>query len=204
MRQGHLRARPGTRHGPRAWAAPRTSSRLRRTRVGAFDEAVAVDSQTLREAAEAGDVGAHLRPVEAALDDIPGSQRRTRRCCQPCARPGGAGARARCAGPQRCGVCALQRPHPRARRAGERRLPADPRVQFRLEAQRRRTKQERSVNAAGAESRARFLLARPAGSCIRPATNRDPAGRHPGCGRPSRAKALSHTSTERMPDVDFR
>ena len=45
---------------------------LRRTRVGGFDEAVSVDMATLREAAETGDVGAHLRPVEAALDDIPG------------------------------------------------------------------------------------------------------------------------------------
>jgi tRNA pseudouridine55 synthase len=45
---------------------------LRRTRVGGFDEAVSVDMATLREAAEAGGLGAHLRPVEAALDDIPG------------------------------------------------------------------------------------------------------------------------------------
>jgi tRNA pseudouridine55 synthase len=45
---------------------------LRRTRVGGFDEAVSVDMATLREAAESGDVGPHLRPVEAALDDIPG------------------------------------------------------------------------------------------------------------------------------------
>jgi tRNA pseudouridine55 synthase len=45
---------------------------LRRTRVGGFDEAVSVDMATLREAAETGDVGAYLRPVEAALDDIPG------------------------------------------------------------------------------------------------------------------------------------
>jgi tRNA pseudouridine55 synthase len=45
---------------------------LRRTRVGGFDEAVSVDMATLREAAETGEVGVHLRPVEAALDDIPG------------------------------------------------------------------------------------------------------------------------------------
>jgi tRNA pseudouridine55 synthase len=45
---------------------------LRRTRVGAFDEAVSVKLDTLRAAAEAGDITAHLRPVEAALDDIPG------------------------------------------------------------------------------------------------------------------------------------
>ena len=45
---------------------------LRRTRVGAFDETIAVSLAALREAAEAGDVGAHLRPVEAALDDLPG------------------------------------------------------------------------------------------------------------------------------------
>ena len=45
---------------------------LRRTRVGGFDEAVSVDLQTLREAAETGTVGKHLRPVEAALDDLPG------------------------------------------------------------------------------------------------------------------------------------
>ncbi len=45
---------------------------LRRTRVGAFDEAVSVKLDTLRAAAEAGGITAHLRPVEAALDDIPG------------------------------------------------------------------------------------------------------------------------------------
>jgi tRNA pseudouridine55 synthase len=45
---------------------------LRRTRVGAFDETVSVKLDTLRAAAEAGDITAHLRPVEAALDDIPG------------------------------------------------------------------------------------------------------------------------------------
>jgi len=45
---------------------------LRRTRVGSFDEAVAVSLTELREAAETGDVMAHLRPVEAALDDLPG------------------------------------------------------------------------------------------------------------------------------------
>ncbi len=45
---------------------------LRRTRVGAFDEAVSVTLDALRAAAEAGDIAAHLRPVEAALDDIPG------------------------------------------------------------------------------------------------------------------------------------
>jgi tRNA pseudouridine55 synthase len=45
---------------------------LRRTRVGSFDEAVSVQFDTLRAAAEAGDLAAHLLPVEAALDDIPG------------------------------------------------------------------------------------------------------------------------------------
>jgi tRNA pseudouridine55 synthase len=45
---------------------------LRRTRVGAFDEAVSVKLDTLRAAAETGGITAHLRPVEAALDDIPG------------------------------------------------------------------------------------------------------------------------------------
>ena len=45
---------------------------LRRTRVGAFDEAVSVTLDALRAAAETGDMAAHLRPVEAALDDIPG------------------------------------------------------------------------------------------------------------------------------------
>ena len=45
---------------------------LRRTRVGAFDEAASVKLDTLRAAAEAGGVTAHLLPVEAALDDIPG------------------------------------------------------------------------------------------------------------------------------------
>jgi tRNA pseudouridine55 synthase len=45
---------------------------LRRTRVGGFDEAASVQLVTLQEAAEAGDVGAHLLAVEAALDDLPG------------------------------------------------------------------------------------------------------------------------------------
>ena len=45
---------------------------LRRTRVGAFDEAVSVKLDTLRAAAEVGNITAHLRPVEAALDDILG------------------------------------------------------------------------------------------------------------------------------------
>ncbi|MBC7831638.1 MAG: tRNA pseudouridine(55) synthase TruB [Hyphomicrobium sp.] len=45
---------------------------LRRTRVGAFDEAVSVTLDALRTAAETGDIATHLRPVEAALDDIPG------------------------------------------------------------------------------------------------------------------------------------
>jgi tRNA pseudouridine55 synthase len=45
---------------------------LRRTRVGAFDEAVSVKLDTLRAAAETGGITAHLRPVEAALDAIPG------------------------------------------------------------------------------------------------------------------------------------
>jgi tRNA pseudouridine55 synthase len=45
---------------------------LRRTRVGGFDEEMSVQLATLQEAAEAGDVGSHLMPVEAALDDLPG------------------------------------------------------------------------------------------------------------------------------------
>jgi tRNA pseudouridine55 synthase len=45
---------------------------LRRTRVGSFDETVAVQLTTLQAAAQAGDISTHLRPVEAALDDLPG------------------------------------------------------------------------------------------------------------------------------------
>ena len=72
VRQGHLRARPRPRYGPRARQRrardrPAAHARRRLRRGG-----VRVDSHTLREAAEAGDIAAHLRPVEAALDDIPG------------------------------------------------------------------------------------------------------------------------------------
>ncbi len=105
---------------------------LRRTRVGGFDEAVSVDMATLREAAEAGDVGRASAPRRSGARRHSRPRRRTRRCSQLGARPDSAGARARCADPQRCGVCALQRPHSRPRRAGKGRLPADPRVQFRL------------------------------------------------------------------------
>lgn len=45
---------------------------LRRTRVGSFDESVSVQLSTLQEAAEAGEIDRYLRPVEAALDDLPG------------------------------------------------------------------------------------------------------------------------------------
>ena len=45
---------------------------LRRTRVGPFFEDTAVSLATLGEAAEAGDIDRYLRPVEAALDDLPG------------------------------------------------------------------------------------------------------------------------------------
>jgi len=45
---------------------------LRRTRVGAFAEQVAVQLSDLQEAAEAGEVERYLQPVEAALDDLPG------------------------------------------------------------------------------------------------------------------------------------
>jgi tRNA pseudouridine55 synthase len=45
---------------------------LRRTRVGAFDEQMSVQLSTLQEAAEAGDIAQHLRPVEVALDELPG------------------------------------------------------------------------------------------------------------------------------------
>ncbi len=45
---------------------------LRRTRVGTFDELVAVQLAALQEAAQAGDAGRYLQPVEAALDDLPG------------------------------------------------------------------------------------------------------------------------------------
>jgi len=44
---------------------------LRRTRVGSFYEDASVPLADLSEAAEAGDVDRYLRPVEAALDDIP-------------------------------------------------------------------------------------------------------------------------------------
>ena len=48
---------------------------LRRTRVGAFDEAASVTLDELQAAAQAGGDGRHaacLMPVEAALDDLPG------------------------------------------------------------------------------------------------------------------------------------
>lgn len=45
---------------------------LRRTRVGQFDEEVSVQLSALQEAAEAGEIGQFLQPVEAALGDIPG------------------------------------------------------------------------------------------------------------------------------------
>lgn len=44
---------------------------LRRTRVGPFDEAIAVTIDELEAAAKDGDVGRHLLPVEAALDALP-------------------------------------------------------------------------------------------------------------------------------------
>jgi tRNA pseudouridine55 synthase len=45
---------------------------LRRTRVGPFDEQMSVQLAALHDAAEAGDIGSLLQPVEAALDDLPG------------------------------------------------------------------------------------------------------------------------------------
>jgi tRNA pseudouridine55 synthase len=45
---------------------------LRRTRVGSFDEQMSVQIADLHDAAEAGDIGSLLQPVEAALDDLPG------------------------------------------------------------------------------------------------------------------------------------
>ncbi|MBI1651286.1 tRNA pseudouridine(55) synthase TruB [Hyphomicrobium sulfonivorans] len=45
---------------------------LRRTRVGGFDEEIAIPLVELVEAAEQGDVMSYLQPVEAALDEIPG------------------------------------------------------------------------------------------------------------------------------------
>jgi tRNA pseudouridine55 synthase len=45
---------------------------LRRTRVGPFDEQMSVQLAALHDAAEAGDIGRLLQPVEAALDDLPG------------------------------------------------------------------------------------------------------------------------------------
>lgn len=45
---------------------------LRRTRVGGFDEEIAIPLVELAEAAEQGDVMSYLQPVEAALDEIPG------------------------------------------------------------------------------------------------------------------------------------
>jgi len=44
---------------------------LRRTRVGPFYEDASIPLATLSEAAEAGDIDRYLRPVEAALEDIP-------------------------------------------------------------------------------------------------------------------------------------
>ena len=45
---------------------------LRRTRVGSFDEPMSVQLSTLQAAAEAGEIGQYLQPVEASLDDLPG------------------------------------------------------------------------------------------------------------------------------------
>lgn len=45
---------------------------LRRTRVGQFDEGMSVQLSALQDAAEAGEIGQLLQPVEAALGDIPG------------------------------------------------------------------------------------------------------------------------------------
>ncbi len=45
---------------------------LRRTRVGPFDEQVSVQLAALHDAAEAGDIGSLLQPVEAALGDLTG------------------------------------------------------------------------------------------------------------------------------------
>jgi tRNA pseudouridine55 synthase len=45
---------------------------LRRTRVGPFDEQMAVQLGVLQDAAVAGDIGGLLQPVEAALEDLPG------------------------------------------------------------------------------------------------------------------------------------
>jgi tRNA pseudouridine55 synthase len=45
---------------------------LRRTRVGPFDEQMSVQLADLHDAAEGGDIGRLLQPVEAALDDLPG------------------------------------------------------------------------------------------------------------------------------------
>jgi len=45
---------------------------LRRTRVGSFSEETSVSIGDLQDAAEAGDISSYLRPVEAALDDLPG------------------------------------------------------------------------------------------------------------------------------------
>jgi len=45
---------------------------LRRTRVGSFDEEASVQLSTLQDAFEAGDIDQYLKPVEAALDDLPG------------------------------------------------------------------------------------------------------------------------------------
>ena len=130
---------PTCARSPATWAARSAALGhvigLRRTRVGAFDEAAAVTLADLEEAAERP---ATRRALAASgrgrARRLPGAQRRTRTMPPACARPGGAGARARRAGRQRCGVCALQRPHSRLGRAGKGRLPADARVQFRLSA----------------------------------------------------------------------
>ncbi len=67
---------------PATWAArsaaPAHVIGLRRTRVGGFDEAVSVKLDTLRAARRRATLAAHLRPVEAALDDYSGPQRRCR------------------------------------------------------------------------------------------------------------------------------
>ena len=72
MRQGHLRARPRARHGTRARqrrachrSAPHARRRLRRGRCRSI-------CRRCGRRRKPATIGMHLRPVEAALDDIPG------------------------------------------------------------------------------------------------------------------------------------
>ena len=147
VRQGHVRARPRARHGPRARVAPRTSSRCGGRASASFDEDCRGRARRRcgRRRKRATVSSAASAPGRGGARRAPGSQRGPGRRCEPCARAGGARARARRAGPQRCGICALQRPHP-ALWASWRKAPSGRRgCSISAEGAACGTKQERSV-----------------------------------------------------------